>query len=193
MNFEPLRIAGAMLIRPELLRDHRGFFARTYCNEEYARHGLADRMVQSSISYNARRGTVRGMHLQWPPSQEAKTVRCLRGVLHDVLLDLRPESATYLQHQAVRLDDEARNAVYIPPGIAHGFQTLADDTEVLYMMSDVHAPHLAEGWRWNDPAFAIQWPLQQITISDRDAGYADFSRDGFESKLAEKRVAGGHA
>lgn len=193
MQFEPLRIAGAMLISIQPHRDHRGFFARTFCSTEFAAAGLPGEALQASISYNARRGTVRGMHFQWPPSHEGKLVRCLRGELFDVLLDLRPDSPSYLQHHGVFLDQDNRDAVFIPSGVAHGFQTLADHTEVLYQMTDVHAPHLAGGVRWNDPAFQISWPLSQPIIAARDAGYPDFDRAGFEAELRQRKVAGAAA
>jgi len=187
MRFESLSIAGAWLIGPEAAVDRRGFFARTFCTREFAAHGLAERIVQTSISLSLRRGTVRGLHFQWPPSCEAKTVRCARGAIFDVLLDLRPESPSYLRHEAVELNEDNRRAVHIPPGIAHGFQTLTDASEVLYMMSDFFAPTLANGVRWNDPAFGIEWPLAEITISDRDAAYPDFIRADFEARLARRR------
>jgi dTDP-4-dehydrorhamnose 3,5-epimerase len=190
MHFEALDVAGACLIRPAAAVDERGFFARTFCTQEFARHGLPERVVQSSISHNSRRGTVRGLHFQWPPSTEAKTVRCERGSILDVLLDLRPESPSYLRHQAVELNDSNRLAVHIPPGIAHGFQTLEDASEVLYMMSDYFAPPLADGVRWNDPAFGIHWPIAATNISNRDATYPDFDRGTFEARLAELRASG---
>lgn len=188
MQFERLTIAGAMLVRIEPAHDSRGFFARTFCAEQFASHGLPIAAVQASISYNAKRGTVRGMHYQWPPSQEGKLVRCLRGKLYDVLLDLRPEMPSYLRHQAVVLDQDNRDAVFIPAGIAHGFQTLADDTEVLYQMTDVYAPHLAAGMRWNDPAFGIHWPISNPIISPRDAEYEDFDRVKYEAELHKRRA-----
>lgn len=189
MRFEELTIAGAMLVHIEPRPDDRGFFARTFCVEEFAAQGLPSAAVQSSISYNARAGTVRGMHFQWPPSQEAKLVRCLRGKLFDVLLDLRPQSPSYLRHQALALDQDNRAAVFIPAGVAHGFQTLVDDTEVLYQMSDHYVPELQSGVRWNDPQFGISWPLRQIVISDRDAACADFSRQAYEGEYARRRSA----
>ena len=155
MLFENLAIPGAASIRIERRSDPRGFFARTFCTEEFTAHALPGHFVQASISYNERRGTVRGMHFQWPPSQEGKLVRCIRGQLLDVLLDLRPESPCYLKYVAVPLDEDTRDAVFIPHGVAHGFQTLVDRTEVLYQMTDVFAPELGAGLRWNDPAFAI--------------------------------------
>jgi dTDP-4-dehydrorhamnose 3,5-epimerase len=184
MLFEKLDIGGAALARIERKADARGFFARTFCAGEFSAQGLPHELVQASISYNERRGTIRGMHFQWPPSREGKLVRCIRGRLFDVLLDLRPESPSYLAHQCVVLDDESRDAVFIPHGVAHGFQTLAERTEVLYQMSDFFAPDLGSGVRWNDTAFGIEWPLSEIVINDRDAGYPDFHRVAFELDLA---------
>jgi dTDP-4-dehydrorhamnose 3,5-epimerase len=130
------------------------------------------------------------MHFQWPPSQEGKLVRCIRGRLYDVLLDLRPRSPSYLQHVGVILDEDNRDAVFIPPGIAHGFQTQLPRTEVLYQMTDNYAPELAAGVRWNDPAFAIRWPMSQIVISERDAAYPDFDARQFERELQRRSAAG---
>ena len=189
MKFDPLGLPGAALVRMERYSDERGFFARSACAEEFAAQGLCGAFVQSSISWNPRRGTVRGLHFQWPPSSESKLVRCVRGSIHDVLLDLRPGGATYLASCAVVLDQDTRDAVYIPSGVAHGFQTLTDDCEVLYQMTDFHAPQLADGVRWNDPAFAISWPLANgIVISPRDAQYPDFSRSAFEAQLAQRKA-----
>jgi dTDP-4-dehydrorhamnose 3,5-epimerase len=190
MIFERLDIEGAALVRLERLEDGRGFFARTYCVREFAAFGIDAPIVQTSLSYNARAGTVRGLHFQWPPSREGKVVRCARGAVHDVLLDLRPESASYLRHVALRLDDERRDALYVPPGVAHGFMTLADGAEVHYQMSDLHAPELAAGVRWDDPAFGIRWPQSRAgVISDRDAGYPDFDRGAFEAEIERRRGA----
>ena len=187
MRFEPLAIAGAALVIIERRQDSRGFFARTFCVDEFAAAGLPTRALQSSVSYNEHPGTVRGMHFQWPPSHEGKLVRCVRGRLRDVLLDLRPASPSYLQHVAIMLDEDNRDAVYIPPGIAHGFQTLLPGTEVLYQMTDRFAPELAAGVRWDDPAFAIRWEhMPQLTISERDAGYPDFDRQAFEAELTRR-------
>jgi dTDP-4-dehydrorhamnose 3,5-epimerase len=192
MRFEPLPLDQAFLVRVEPHADARGLFARTFCVAEFAAAGLPTALVQASISFNARRGTVRGMHFQWAPSREAKLVRCARGALFDVLLDLRPGSPSYLRHVAVELNEANRDAVFIPHGVAHGFQTLADATEVLYQMTDVHAPALAAGVRWNDPGFGIRWPLTGgIVVSERDAGYPDFDRAAFEAELARREGAGG--
>ncbi len=187
MRFEPLALAGAALVRIEPHADARGFFARTYCAREFAAAGLPPAAAQMSVSYNERAGTVRGMHFQWPPSQEGKLVRCIHGKLYDVLLDLRPRSATYLRHLALHLDEDNRDAVFIPSGIAHGFQTLSDRTEVLYQMTDYFAPELAAGVRWNDPAFAIEWPMPPGEISERDALCPDFDRERYESELNRRR------
>ena len=191
MKFEPLGLPGAALVRMERHSDERGFFARSACAEEFAAQGLSGAFVQSSISWNPRRGTVRGLHFQWPPSSESKLVRCVRGSIQDVLLDLRPGTPTYLTSRAVVLDQDNRDAVYIPSGVAHGFQTLTDGCEVLYQMTDFHAPPLAAGVRWNDLAFAIRWPITTgIVISPRDAQYPDFNRPAFESELAQRKAQG---
>jgi dTDP-4-dehydrorhamnose 3,5-epimerase len=188
MLFQQLDIVGAALVRIEPKADARGFFARTFCAGEFAAAGLTSAVVQSSISYNEHRGTVRGLHFQWPPSREDKLVRCLRGSIFDVLLDLRPGSPTYLRHTTVILDENNRDSVFIPYGVAHGFQTLAQRTEVLYQMSDFFAPELGAGVRWNDPAFGIRWPLAdiEVTISERDAACPEFDRQVFESELARR-------
>lgn len=185
MQFEPLPVAGAVLVRIQAHRDERGFFARTFCSREFSAQGLPPSIVQASISYNELRGTVRGMHFQWPRSLEDKLVRCIRGSLLDVLLDLRPDSSTYLQHCAVSLDDQERDAVFIPHGVAHGFQTLTNSTEVLYQMTDFFAPDLGSGVRWNDSAFGIRWPLPPAKISGRDASYPDFNRVLYEAEFAK--------
>jgi len=183
MLFEKLEIPGAALVRLERKIDERGFFARTFCAHEFAAAGLPGAVAQTSVSYNERRGTVRGLHFQWPPSREDKLVRCIRGEIFDVLLDLRPDSAAYLRHCVVVLNEEIRDAVFIPHGVAHGFQVLANQTEVLYQMTDYFAGDLGAGVRWNDPAFGIPWPLPLSIISERDAACADFERAVFESEL----------
>ena len=186
MRFEQLQITGAVRVLIEPARDARGFFARTFCTREFEANGLPVGVVQASISYNERCGTVRGLHFQWSPSKEDKFVRCIRGRLLDVLLDLRPDSPTYLQHCAVALDDESRDAVFIPQGVAHGFQTLVDQTEVLYQMTDFYAPDLSAGVRWNDPVFGIRWPLPPALISQRDANYADFDSAWHQAEVARR-------
>lgn len=175
MIFKPTELPGAYVIEPERHADMRGHFARTYCEKEFADHGLEPRVVQCSVSFNRRKGTLRGMHYQAAPFEEVKVVRCNRGSIYDVIIDLRPDSTAYKKWLAVQLDQENGKMLYIPPGFAHGFQTLADDTEVFYQMSQVFSPEHARGVRWNDPAFSIAWPEDERIILDRDAKYPDFS------------------
>lgn len=174
MIFNELPVLGAYLITPEKHIDKRGYFARLWCREEFAAHGIAMDMVQASVSHNDAAGTVRGLHFAWPPSCEGKLVRCGRGRMLDVLLDLRPDSPTFLCHVAVELDAGQYNAIYIPPGVAHGYQTLVDETAVVYMMTEIYRPELADGVRYNDAAFGIRWPLPVTRIAERDAAYPDF-------------------
>jgi len=189
MRFEPLAIQGAVRVHIEPHADERGWFARVFCGREFEQQAHPVSLVQASLSFNTRAGTVRGLHFQWPPSQESKLVRCVRGELLDVLLDLRPDSPSYLQHLALPLDAEHRQALYVPFGVAHGFQTLIDATEVLYMMSDYYAPALQAGVRWNDPAFGISWPIAPIIQSERDRDLPPFDRYGFERELQRRRAA----
>ena len=154
--------------------DSRGFFARSWCAREFAEQGLDGRLVQCGISHNPLRGTLRGIHFQLPPHAEAKLIRCTRGAILDVALDIRTGSATFGRHVAVELSADTRDALYVPAGCAHGFQTLTDDTEVLYHMSEYYAPEAARGIRYNDPAFGIAWPIAEPIILDRDRTYPDF-------------------
>lgn len=174
MIFRETRLRDAYIIELERLEDERGFFARTWCRNEFTAHGINVEMVQASISQNKRAGTVRGLHFAWPPSREAKLVRCGRGKIHDVILDLRPDSTSFGMHFAIVLDSEQANALFIPSGIAHGFQTLEDDCEMIYMMTEFYRPELAAGVRFDDPAFAIDWPLPVSLIVERDRTYPDF-------------------
>lgn len=178
MIFRELEIAGAYLLEPERHADDRGFFARTFCRRELIERGLEPAVAQCNVSFNRRRGTVRGMHFQAPPSQEVKLVRCTRGAIHDVLLDLRPDAPTFKRHLGIDLDAEVGASLYLPVGIAHGFQTLADATEVFYQMSEFYDPSAARGVRWNDPAFAITWPEEITVISERDLAFEDFEGRG---------------
>lgn len=168
-------LAGAWLLDLERHEDERGFFARTFCRQEFAAHGLDPHVSQCSLSYNRRKGTLRGMHWQGSPAEEAKMVRVVRGAIHDVIVDCRPGSATFGRHAAVRLSDEDRRSLYVPPLFAHGFQTLADDTEILYMMSSEFAPEHARGFRHDDPEVAIDWPLPVTAISEKDRALPGFS------------------
>lgn len=174
MRFNKTTIKGLYIIEPERLEDERGFFARTFCQKEFEAHGLNTRLVQCSISYNKRMGTLRGMHYQVAPMAEAKLVRCTGGAIYDVIIDLRPGSLTYFQWVAVELNAENRKMLYIPEGFAHGFQTLEDNTEVFYQISEFYAPEYARGVRWDDPAFGIEWPLPVKIISEKDRSYKGF-------------------
>lgn len=161
------------MIEPEMLKDERGFFARTYCSKVFAAHGLSSSIAQCSISFNKRAGTLRGMHYQEPPKAEEKLVRCTMGAIYDVIIDLRPESATCREWFSLEMSSSNRLMLYVPQGFAHGFQTLDDNTEVLYQISEHYAPELAGGVRWDDPAFGIKWPLPVVEISDKDRDYLD--------------------
>jgi dTDP-4-dehydrorhamnose 3,5-epimerase len=154
--------------------DQRGFFARAYCEREFESHKLKSCFVQCNISFNKLKGTLRGMHFQAPPHAEAKLIRCTRGVIYDVIVDLRPESSTFKQYFTAVLSAENGKMLYVPQGFAHGFQTLEDSTEVFYQMSQFYAPEHARGIRWNDPAFGIEWPAGERIILDRDQSYPDF-------------------
>lgn len=171
MRFTATKLAGAWIIEPQPREDSRGLFARTYCAREFRDQGLLDSFVQCNTSWNARKGTVRGLHYQLPPSSEVKLVRCTAGSLWDVIVDLRPDSPTYLQHVAIELSARNRFALYIPEMFAHGFQALEDATEVFYQMSDFYTPKLARGVRYDDPKIAIQWPLPVTSISDQDLSW----------------------
>jgi dTDP-4-dehydrorhamnose 3,5-epimerase len=177
VRFTPTPITGAWLIEPEPLADDRGFFARLFCHDEFARHGLVGSFVQSSISCNHKAGTLRGMHFQQAPYQETKLVRCTAGRIHDVILDLRPESPEYRCWWSVELSAENRLTLYIPAGVAHGFQTLTDGAEVLYQMSESYHPEAATGVRWNDPAFRMVWPLPAPILSAKDRAWPDYAGD----------------
>lgn len=180
MIFHPTAVAGVFHIEPERLEDERGFFARTFCLEEMAAHGLAPVVSQASVSFNHRRGTVRGLHLQAPPRQEPKLVRCTAGAIFDVAVDLRPDSPTFRRHVAVELSARRGNQLYLPGGVAHGFQTLTDDAEVYYQMAQRYSPEHAGGYRYDDPAFAIPWPEPVTVISERDLALPRFEAGGDE-------------
>jgi dTDP-4-dehydrorhamnose 3,5-epimerase len=174
MIFLETPLPGAIVIEPERLEDHRGFFARTWCQHQVERHGLNPRLVQCSISFNKQRGTLRGMHYQVSPHAEAKLVRCTMGSIYDVIIDLRPDSPTFTLHFAVALTAENRKMIYVPEGFAHGFQTLEDTTEVFYQMSAPYVPAAARGVRWDDSTFGIRWPIANPIMVDRDRNYPDF-------------------
>lgn len=174
MDIKPLEIEGAFLLAPQKISDDRGFFARTFCINELKKAGLHSTYPQSNISFNNLKGTFRGMHLQRAPKEEVKIVRCTRGRIFDMILDLRPESRTFKKWMGVDLSFENHQALYIPTGCAHGFQTLEDNSEVLYLMGEFYEASLASGVRYDDRAFNIKLPLAISIMSDRDRAYPDF-------------------
>ena len=167
MDFEPTNISGAYIVRMNKLEDERGFFARLFCQEEFKTHGIADQIVQANLSHNTHAGTVRGMHYQTAPALETKLVRCIRGSILDVIVDMRPQSNTYRQHCAVPLEDSG-TALFVPAMCAHGFQTLEPNTDVLYMVSGKYEPEAERGLRHDDPSIAINWPHPIDHISSKD-------------------------
>lgn len=174
MVFDELEVKGAFVIEPEKKEDERGFFARTWCQKEFVAHGLNPRLVQCNISYSKKKGTLRGLHYQAPPHEEAKLVRCTRGAIYDVILDLRRDSPTFKRWIALELIAESNRMVYVPEGFAHGFQSLEDDTEVFYQTSEFYHPESERGVRWNDPTFGVEWPLEVSVISEKDSSLEDF-------------------
>jgi dTDP-4-dehydrorhamnose 3,5-epimerase len=175
MIFKETELNGAYIIELEKLDDERGFFARSFCQREFQEHGLNTRIVQCNVSYNKKKGTLRGMHYQAKPFEEDKLVSCIRGVIYDVIIDLRPNSTTLGGWFALELSDDNCEMIYIPKGFAHGFQTLDDDTVVYYQMSEFYVPEYVQGVRWDDPAFGIKWPYPVPTvISEKDSSYEDF-------------------
>lgn len=174
MIFTETKLKGAYIIEPEQLSDERGFFARTWCQKEFQVHGLNSKVAQCNISFNIKKGTLRGMHYQASPYKEAKVVSCTAGGIYDVAVDLRPDSLTFRKWISVELTAENKKMLYIPEGFAHGFLTLTDAAEVFYQMSEFYEPSYARGVRWNDPTFAIQWPLKVAVISEKDQQFPDF-------------------
>jgi len=172
--FEETPLKGAFVIRLKQLEDERGFFARSYCQKEFEDHGLTARILQANVSYNKKRGTLRGMHYQISPYEETKLVRCTRGAIYDVIIDLRKDSPTYKQWFGIELNSENHTMLFVPESFGHGFQTLADHTEVTYMVSQFYTPGSERGIRWNDPAFGIQWPANVQVISSKDANWDDY-------------------
>jgi len=172
--FTETKLKGAFILKLEKLADERGFFARTWCQREFKAHGLNPRLVQCSISYNKSKGTLRGIHYQTAPYEEAKLVRCTLGAIYDVIIDLRPKSPTFTKYVAEILTAQNHKMLYVPEGFAHGFLTLEDNTEVFYQISEFYSAEHAKGVRWNDPAFGIEWPLAPSTMSDRDRSCPDF-------------------
>jgi dTDP-4-dehydrorhamnose 3,5-epimerase len=176
MNFIETKFKDVYVIDPEKLEDDRGFFARTWCRREFSKRRLNSELAQCNMSFNRRRGTLRGMHYQIAPHEEAKLIRCTRGSIYNVVIDIRHDSATFTEWLAVELSAENRRMLYVGEGFANGFQTLEDNTEVHYQMSEFYVPESARGIRWNDPAFAIRWPDGRQILSDRDKSFPDYHR-----------------
>lgn len=168
MKYTELSLRGAYVVTPELIPDQRGFFARTWDEHEFEGNHLEARIVQCNVSFNSKRGTLRGMHYQRPPHEEVKYVRCTQGAIFDVIVDLREDSPTRLRWEGVELTAENRLSLYVPRGFAHGYQTLTDDTEVTYQVSEFYHPESEGVLLWNDPALAIEWPISEVVISDKD-------------------------
>jgi dTDP-4-dehydrorhamnose 3,5-epimerase len=177
MRFTETKINGVWIIEPERREDHRGFFARTWCQKEFEDRGLNPRVKQMNAAFTAKKSGVRGLHFQLAPHQEAKTVRCTMGAIFDVAVDVRPDSPTYKQWVGAELSADNRRALYIPEGCAHGYQTLADDTEILYLTSAFYVPESARGYRYDDPAFAISWPLPVGVISTADLSWPSYDEE----------------
>jgi dTDP-4-dehydrorhamnose 3,5-epimerase len=174
MIFHETKLPGVFEIHLEPHCDDRGFFARSWCHKEFEEHGLNPRLVQCNVSFNERKGTLRGVHYQAEPHQEAKVVRCTAGAIHEVVIDLRPQSPTFKRWTSAALTATNRHMLYVPEGCAHGFLTLEDETEVFYQMSEFYHPESARGVRWDDPAFQVRWPRAVEVISERDRTYPDF-------------------
>ena len=175
MIFKETELKGALIVEMERIRDNRGFFARAWCQKEFEAHGLISGFVQNNITFSPKRGTLRGLHYQVAPHEEPKLVRCTRGAIYDVIVDLQPESPTYKQWLGVELTAENRKMIYIPGGFAHGYQILMDDTEVFYQVGQFYAPEYEQGFRWDDAAFAIEWPITPPSIlSEKDKHWPDY-------------------
>ncbi|MBN4066866.1 dTDP-4-dehydrorhamnose 3,5-epimerase [Simkania negevensis] len=175
MRFLKTPLNGAYVIELEKMGDERGFFSRLFCHNEFKNNGLDPKVVQANDSYSQEKGSIRGMHYQLSPKAETKLVRCIRGSLYDVIIDLRSESPTFKQWFGVELNAENRKMLFVPRGFAHGFQTLENDTEAFYLVSEFYAPKFERGIRWNDPEFGIKWPTAPTTISDKDSSHPNFN------------------
>lgn len=175
MKFIKTKLDGAFIVEPELAKDERGLFARLWCQKEFSNNGLNPNLAQISIAFNHKKGTIRGMHFQVSPNEEAKLVRCTSGAIYDVIIDLRPASKTYKQWFSTEIVAESYKMIYVPEGFAHGYQTLEDNTEVVYHMSQFFSPEHYSGVRWNDPVFKIKWPSpENVIISDKDKNHPNF-------------------
>ncbi|WP_439883368.1 dTDP-4-dehydrorhamnose 3,5-epimerase [Pontibacter sp. MBLB2868] len=176
MIFTETKLKGAFIIDVKRLEDERGFFGRSFCQDEFEKHGLSNDVRQTNVSYNKKKGTLRGMHMQLAPNEESKLVRCTRGAIYDVIIDMREESETYKQWIGVELTADNYRMLFVPEGFAHGFITLEDNTDVTYQVTEFYTPGAEKGIRWNDPAFNIQWPIEPVVISDKDQAHPDFEK-----------------
>jgi dTDP-4-dehydrorhamnose 3,5-epimerase len=184
MRFTETKLAGAFIIDLERREDSRGYFARAFCQHEFAEHGLNTTIAQANVAFNRYRATLRGMHFQFPPAAETKLVRCTRGAIVDVIVDLRPESPTYLEHVSVQLDEENGRALYVPERFAHGYQVLADGTETSYQVGEFYTPEAEGGLRYDDPRLAIEWPLPVAEMSEKDRAWLPL--DEYEPELRRR-------
>ncbi len=191
MIFSETALAGAYVVDIDRREDNRGYFARMFCMEEFSARGLQSMVAQASLSFNAKSATLRGMHFQYPPAAETKYIRCTRGAVLDVIIDLRPESPTYLRHLAVELSAENGRGLYVPERFAHGFLTLVDDTELTYLISESHTPNAEGGFRYDDPMIGVAWPLPVSVISERDTRWTPLAEieDRLSSRMSIKKIA----
>jgi dTDP-4-dehydrorhamnose 3,5-epimerase len=191
MRFAPTGLEGAWLITTEPSRDERGRFGRIFCAQEFGAQGLTRPFVQQSLSFNHKAGTVRGMHFQWPPSREAKLIRCVRGAIFDAIVDLRPGSPTFLRQFTVELTAQNMASVFVPEGFAHGTQSLQDDSELLYQMTDFYSAELSTGYRYDDPTLGIAWPRPIAAISERDRDAPSFDTGRYVEEYRSRSLIGG--
>lgn len=188
MIFTETKLTGAYIIDLDRKDDDRGFFARAFCQKEFEARGLKPTIAQANVAFNRKRGTLRGMHFQYPPAAETKLVRCTRGAIVDIIVDLRPESATYRQHIAVELNEDNHRALYVPERFAHGYQVLRDNTETSYQVGEFYTPHAESGLLYNDPLLRLEWPLPVTVISEKDRGFRRL--DEIESELKRRMQVG---
>jgi dTDP-4-dehydrorhamnose 3,5-epimerase len=187
MIFTETKLKGAFIVDVERREDERGFFARVFCQNEFADHGLKPIIAQANLAFNLKRGTVRGMHFQFPPAAETKLVRCTRGGIVDIIVDLRPESPTFLEHISVELNEDNYRALYVPERFAHGYQVLADKTDTSYQVGEFYTPGVEGGLMYTDPRFGLEWPLETTVISEKDAAWKSF--DDVETELISRMSA----
>ena len=193
MIFTETKLKGAFILDLERREDERGFFARAFCQNEFTKHGLKPTIAQANVAHNKKKGTIRGMHFQFPPAAETKLVRCTRGAILHIIIDLRPESPTFLEHISVELNDENQRALYVPERFGHGYQALADNTDTSYQVGEFYTPGAEGGLAYNDPRFGLKWPLPVSVISPKDAVWAPWSEVGAEVESKMRLTATGAA